>query len=160
MKQKYKMLMHCLGAGEIKVYNTINKKIRADEVDILANATDDLNMYYKSTVCVGLDRYKFFHRGQGKDESIDDYVSALKNLAINCRFGGLHDEFIRDQIVMQGSNSSIQDTLWAKGEYPLQNIIDIARKAELTGRCAKAVLSENKAKKEGETVSKKGENRS
>ncbi|KAJ1195021.1 hypothetical protein NDU88_004304 [Pleurodeles waltl] len=91
-------------------------------------------------------------RLQAKDEVIEDYVAALKNLALTCRFGVLHNELIRDQIVMRAANRSIQDTLWAEGESPLQDVIDIVKRAELTGRCAKAVLSEEQKKEEENTT--------
>ncbi|KAJ1140513.1 hypothetical protein NDU88_006864 [Pleurodeles waltl] len=145
-EKKYKILLHCLGPGGLKVFKNINKKLRQDgQGDLYSNALEDLDNYYGPRVCVAVDRYKFFHRKQGKDEPVEDYVAALKNLAINCKFGILHDELIRDQIVMQASNSSIQDNLWAKGESSLQEIIDIVKRAELTGRCAKEILNENKS---------------
>ena len=58
------------------------------------------------------------------------------------RFGALHDELICDQIVMCAANPSIQDNLWAKGEASLQEVTEIGRRAELTGRCVKAVIAE------------------
>ncbi|KAJ1088687.1 hypothetical protein NDU88_001843, partial [Pleurodeles waltl] len=117
---------------------------QAGDGDLYKNALEDLDNYYRPRVCIAVDRYKFFHRKEGKEEPVEDYVSALKKIAINCRFGDLHDELIRDQIVMQSSNSNVQDNLWAKGESSLQEVIDIVKRAELTGRCAKEVLNENK----------------
>ncbi|KAJ1129124.1 hypothetical protein NDU88_007495 [Pleurodeles waltl] len=117
VEKKYKILLHCLGPGGLKVFKNINKKPRQDgQGDVYVNALEDLDNYYRPRVCIAADRYKFFHRKQGKDKPVEDYVSALKNLAINCRFGVLHDELIRDQIVMQTSNPHIQDNLWAKGK--------------------------------------------
>ncbi|KAJ1218945.1 hypothetical protein NDU88_006516 [Pleurodeles waltl] len=144
-EKKYRILLHCLGPGGLKIFKNINKKPRqAGDGDLYKNALEDLDNYYRPRVCIAVDHYTFFHRKQGKEEPVEDYVSALKNLAINCRFGDLHDELIRDQIVMQSSNSNVQDNLWAKGESSLQEVIDIVKRAELTGRCAKEVLNENK----------------
>ncbi|KAJ1186717.1 hypothetical protein NDU88_003498 [Pleurodeles waltl] len=144
-EKKYRILLHCLGPGGLKMFKNINKKPRqAGDGDLYKNALEDLDNYYRPRVCIAVDRYKFFHRKQGKEEPVEDYVSALKNLAINCRFGDLYDELIRDQIVMQSSNSNVQDNLWAKGESSLQEVIDIVKRAELTGRCTKEVLNENK----------------
>ncbi|KAJ1207368.1 hypothetical protein NDU88_002759 [Pleurodeles waltl] len=130
----------------LTVFMLTKKKPRQQgQGDLCINALEDLDNYYRPRVCVAVDRYKFFHRKQGKDESVEDYVSALKNLAINCRFGDMHDELIRDQIVMKSSNSNIQDNLWAKGVILLQEVIDIMKRAELTGSCAKEVFNENKS---------------
>ncbi|KAJ1206773.1 hypothetical protein NDU88_002171 [Pleurodeles waltl] len=110
---------------------------QAGEGDLYKNALEDLDSYYRPRVGVAVDRYTFFHRKQGKEEPVEDYVSALKKLAINCRFGELHDELIHDQIVLQSSNSNNQDNLWAKGESSLQEVIDFVKRAELTGRLAR-----------------------
>ncbi|KAJ1101134.1 hypothetical protein NDU88_006206 [Pleurodeles waltl] len=141
-EKKKKMLLHCLGRHGLKIYNRIEKKHR-EQGDVFVHALEDLDRYYSPTVCVGIDRCKFFHRKQSKEETIEEYFSALKNLALTCRFGTLHDEFIRDQIVMYAANQNMQDCLWTKGESPLQEVIEVVKKAELTGRCAKAVLQGN-----------------
>ncbi|KAJ1178411.1 hypothetical protein NDU88_003657 [Pleurodeles waltl] len=82
------------------------------------------------------------------------YVSSLKKLAITCRFGALHDELMRDQIVMRASNEHIQEQLWAKEERPLHEVIDIVKRAELTGKCAKAVLKDGNDKNMEQKVAK------
>ncbi|KAJ1216379.1 hypothetical protein NDU88_003981 [Pleurodeles waltl] len=38
--------------------------------------------------------YNFFQRKQGRDETVEENISALKKLAITCKFGQLHDELI------------------------------------------------------------------
>ena len=126
-------MLYCLGPGGLKVFNRIEKKPVGD-IDVFNSALNDLTSYFAPMVCVGVDRYKFYHRKQGKDESIEDFVAALKNLALSCRFGTLHDELIRDQIVMQASNTNIQEQLWAKGEAPLQEVIDLDRRASCRER--------------------------
>ncbi|KAJ1131262.1 hypothetical protein NDU88_009601 [Pleurodeles waltl] len=141
-EKKKKILLHCLGPHGFKIYNRIEKKQR-EQGDVFVHALEDLDRYYSPTVCVGIDLYKFFHRKQNKEEMIEEYVSALKNLALTCKFGTLHDEFIRDQIVMHAANQNIQDCLWTKGESPLQEVIEVVKKAELTGRCATSVLQGN-----------------
>ena len=43
--------------------------------------------------------YKFNMRNQGKDETVNQYITALRLLAKNCTFGPLEDEMIRDRLV-------------------------------------------------------------
>lgn len=62
-------------------------------------------------VCTSIDRFNFQQRKQEAGESINEYVAALKKLAIICKFGALHDEFVKDQIVMHTTNTSIQEKL-------------------------------------------------
>ncbi|KAJ1148336.1 hypothetical protein NDU88_001173 [Pleurodeles waltl] len=71
--------------------------------------------------------------------NIKEYVSAIKNFAKKGRLGGLQEEFIHDQIIMHTSNPDIQDKLWVNVEAPLKEVIALVKKAELTGRCAKAI---------------------
>ncbi|KAJ1089758.1 hypothetical protein NDU88_002903 [Pleurodeles waltl] len=146
-EKKTNILLHCLGAKGLKIYNSINKKMRApDQGDVFIHALEDLTENFRPAVCVAVDRFKFYHRKQQLEESVDDYVAALKNLALSCKFGNLHDDLVRDQIIMHTANPHIQEKLWSRGEAPLREVIDMVKSAELTGRCAKAVLrSEEKS---------------
>ncbi|KAJ1161347.1 hypothetical protein NDU88_001834 [Pleurodeles waltl] len=83
-------------------------------------------------------------RKQEKHEDIESYVSALKQLASRCKFGGLHDELVRDQIVMYTKNKTKQERLWMEGEANLKDIIAMVKKAELSERCAKVTLAQDK----------------
>ncbi|KAJ1198574.1 hypothetical protein NDU88_002413 [Pleurodeles waltl] len=140
-EKKKKILLHCLGAKGLKIYNSINKKTRApDQGDVFSHALEDLTEYFRPAVCVAVDRFKFYHRKQQLEESVEDYVAALKNLALSCKFGNLHDDLIRDQIIMHTANPHIQEKLWSREEASLREVIDLVKSAELTGRCAKAVL--------------------
>ncbi|KAJ1197721.1 hypothetical protein NDU88_001575 [Pleurodeles waltl] len=146
-EKKKKILLHCLGAKGLQIYNRINKKIRApDQGDVFSHTLEDLTEYFRPAVCVAVDRFKCYHRKQQLEESVEDYVAALKNLALSCKFGNLHDDLIRDQIIMHTANHHIQEKLWSRGEASLREVIDLVKSAELTGRCAKAVLrSEDKS---------------
>lgn len=68
----------------------------------------------------------------------------LKKLAIDCKFENLHDYFIRDQLVMHNNNSPIQERLWVNGEAPLEDVLFIMRKAEMSGRCATVIKESGK----------------
>lgn len=46
-----------------------------------------------------LHRHVFFMRSQGQTESIDAYVTDLKNKAEDCEFGELRESLVRDRIV-------------------------------------------------------------
>lgn len=150
--RKKKMLLHSLGPEGNRVFNQMEKKVRPpDSGNVFLDALEDLDAHYHPPVCVGISRYEFFQRKQGKMEPAEDYVAALKKLAINCEFGTLHDSFIRDQLVMHSNNSAIQEKLWTCGDAPLNEIFAIVRKAEMSKRCAKVALKSNE---DNPTVSK------
>ncbi|KAJ1190047.1 hypothetical protein NDU88_006786 [Pleurodeles waltl] len=104
----------------------------------------DLNKYFAPKVCVGIVRYKFFQRKQEKCELVNDYIADLKKLALDCKFGAIHDELIRDQVVMHCNNQSIQERLWINGDSPLDEILALIRKAEISERCFSELKSTEK----------------
>ncbi|KAJ1209816.1 hypothetical protein NDU88_005188 [Pleurodeles waltl] len=104
----------------------------------------DLDKYFAPKVCIGITRLKNFQRKQHKEEEVDDYVAELKKLAIDCKFGILHEDLIRDQLVMHARNQSIQERLWINGDAPLEDVLAIIRKAEISGRCATELKSSDK----------------
>ena len=48
---------------------------------------------------VTMERNKFNTQVKGSTELIDQFVTDLKNIAINCEFGAVKDDLIRDRIV-------------------------------------------------------------
>ena len=55
--------------------------------------------YCKPKENVTIERYRFNTRAEASDETIDEYVTKLKLIAKNCKFGNLEDELIRDRIL-------------------------------------------------------------
>lgn len=45
------------------------------------------------------ERYRFWRRAQNENESIIQYVPALKKLVVTCNFGQLTDEMVRDKLI-------------------------------------------------------------
>ena len=110
------MLLHCLGPEGQRVFYTLPPSpsstpgdaagVAADGADILSDtpctyneALKRLDSQFTPAVNVDAERYRFRQRGQRHDEPVDDYISLLRALSVNCEFGNLRDEFIRDQLV-------------------------------------------------------------
>ncbi|KAJ1186200.1 hypothetical protein NDU88_002983 [Pleurodeles waltl] len=142
-ERKKRILMQCLGPEGLRIYNQLQKHDRGDE-DVFQSAILDLNDHFSPPVCIAVTRHAFFHKKQEKHEDIESYVSALKHLASSCRFAGLHDELVQEQIVMYTKNKSIQERLWIEGKSSLKDIIALVKKAELSERCAKITLAQDK----------------
>ncbi|GFN80779.1 polyprotein [Plakobranchus ocellatus] len=101
---------------------------------------------------ITVERYKFNSRNQTKTETFDQYVTDLKNLAKNCKFGNLQDELIRDKIVCGIANEKIKERLLREDKLTLDKAIDIFRAAEESQKHVKMFetdvnLSVNKIKK-------------
>ena len=66
--------------------------------------------------CVGetheaYDSYKFHLRRQEPSETIEAYISSLRQVAKNCNFGVLEDRMIRDQVVMGVKEDAVRERL-------------------------------------------------
>ncbi|KAJ1118668.1 hypothetical protein NDU88_006856 [Pleurodeles waltl] len=77
-----------------------------------------------------MERYYFGKREQGKEESVEEYITSLSKLAASCKFGALVDERIRDQFVLKCSSDKIREELWLKDEPPLEEVILVAKRVE------------------------------
>ena len=128
-KQKLAVLSTCMGTDGYSVYRTIKK----DQTDTtLAAALTRLEKHYvpqKNNVTY--ERHKFRQRKQGSQESIDDFITTLRTLARECKFGQLEDEAIRDQLVEGTNEMRVQERLLAEKDLKLDKAIQIARSVEL-----------------------------
>ena len=74
----------------------------------------------------------FFSRNQDSGESIDHYVTVLKNLANTCEFGALKESLIRDRIVFGIQDSSVRERLLRDVKLTLETAIEKVRSSEFT----------------------------
>ena len=74
--------------------------------------------------------YLFFQRSQGKDESFQSYLTAVRALAGTCDFKNLRDDMIRDRIVCGIANITTQRQLLQKKNLTLEGCIELCRTAE------------------------------
>ena len=93
------MLESCLGSDRLKICNSLTfstvetKDMKTVIMKLEETFIGELNKTYE--------RYMFNLRKQQSDESIDDYVTDLRNLAKSSKFCDcLGESFLRDCIVM------------------------------------------------------------
>jgi len=55
--------------------------------------------------------FQFWQRGQWPDGSVLLYTSALGEFVLLCKFGTLHDEIIRDQLIEKTSSTQVRKKL-------------------------------------------------
>ena len=58
-----------------------------------------------------MERHKFNTQVQGSTELIHQFVTDLKNIAINCEFGAIKDDHIRDRIVCGTISEQVKERL-------------------------------------------------
>lgn len=132
--------LHVAGEEAIKVFNTF---VYADgERNNLAVLTKKFLDYCEPRKNLPYIRHMFFTRAQKQAESIDAYVTDLKNKAKDCEFAQLQDSLIRDRIVCGIINDQVRGRLLREADLTLDKAIDICRASEITTSQVKALAEE------------------
>ena len=76
------------------------------------------------------ERAKFNMRKQGDTETVDSFVTALYTLAEHCEYGSLHDEMIRDRIVVGLRDERLAEKMQLDETLTLEKAINQARQSE------------------------------
>lgn len=133
-KRKRALLIHCLGTEGQRIFYTLT--VADDKYETALTA---LRAFFVQKVNVVAERNKFRQRAQRPGESIVQYVAALRELLVNCDFGTLTDDMIRDQIVEKTCTPRIRERLLLETDLTLQKAITIAGQLESAVAEAKAM---------------------
>lgn len=100
---------------------------------------DALEAYFKPVRNVIYKRYVFGCCKQEEEESIDNFVTRLREKAATCDYGGLKDEMIRDKIVLGITNEGTRRRLLSEKNLTLLTAIEKCRTAEQTALYMRAM---------------------
>lgn len=84
-----------------------------------------------------MERHNFNTRQQKPGETIEAYVSTLRNQAKTCNFGQLKDELIRDRLVCGISSDNVRRSLLKETDLTLAKAVRICQISELTEQHSK-----------------------
>ena len=76
------------------------------------------------------ERARFNSRKQEEGEPVDVFITALYTLAEHCNYGTLHDEMIRDRIVVGIRNAALSEKLQLSADLTLESAITQVRLSE------------------------------
>ena len=76
------------------------------------------------------ERAKFNLRRQEEGEPVDSFITALYGLAEHCGYGELHDEMVRDKIVVGIRDFSLAEKLQLDPDLTLSKAVTQVRQAE------------------------------
>ncbi|XP_046811178.1 uncharacterized protein LOC124420862 [Lucilia cuprina] len=125
-RRKVALLLHHLGSDSLEIFNSFN-----EDVDSIAYSTlvEKFESFFIPKVNIAMERHKFFICKQQPNQAIDEYVTILKNLSLNCEFGSLREDLVRDIFTcgLSPKMGNIRERLLAEGGIPLDRAIAIAK---------------------------------
>ncbi len=109
-----------------------NLNLTAAQQGDVKTILESLDVYFKPAKNVIYERYVFGCCKQEERESIDNFVTRLREKAATCDYGGLKDEMIRDKIVLGITNEGTRRRLLSEKKLTLLTAIEMCRTAEQT----------------------------
>ncbi|XP_046868462.1 uncharacterized protein LOC124460906 [Drosophila willistoni] len=74
--------------------------------------------------------YQFHKQDQLIDESVANYMAALKTLAVDCKFGAALDRMLRDRFLCGMKDEGLQKSLLAEADLTIQRAMERATSSE------------------------------
>jgi len=93
---------------------------------------EKLEEYFAPTRNVLYERYLFHSAQQQQNETVDQYIIRLRHLAENCKFGALHDEMLRDRLVLGCRDKGARARLFREKECSLKKALEALQISEAT----------------------------
>lgn len=116
-----------------------------DEYDV---ALATLENYFATASNVVVARHRFGQRAQLPGESIDAFVTELRDLSSNCELGSMADEFIQDQLVAKTASQHLRECLLLeRSGLTLDRALVIGRLVEEAVRYSKELVSSSAVQK-------------
>nr|CAI5829935.1 unnamed protein product [Callosobruchus analis] len=84
---------------------------------------EKFDKYFLPKRNISYERFKFFTRKQMPTESIEQFVTDLKNKARSCEFGELKDSLIKDMLTCGLANTKLREQLLQDDEKTLEEAI-------------------------------------
>lgn len=119
------VLLHCLGTEGQRLFYTL-----PDTGTTFDEAMTALQKHFVPKVNVVACRHTFRQRVQRADETITQYMAALRALAAPCAFGQMESEMLRDQLIANVSLTAVKDKLLLEEDLTLEKAITIACQVE------------------------------
>ena len=111
--QKEALLRHCGGMGMQDIYYTFPETEPEEDKDEFTVAVRLLDQYFLPQINVPYERHLLRNTNQMSSETIDQYVTRLRQRAEYCEFGTNVDEQIRDQVI----EKCLLHACWKKEEH-------------------------------------------
>ena len=146
-KQKCSMLLHCGGMQLQDTYFTLKGDLSKYD-----DAEKALTQYFQLSINVPFERHVFRNASQRDDETIEQFITRLRQKAETCEFTKV-EEHIRDQIIEKCNSNVLRQKFLEKGkELNLEMLREIARLYETAAAQIENLLSPKRSSKKKEKM--------
>ncbi|XP_062619910.1 uncharacterized protein K02A2.6-like [Saccostrea cucullata] len=101
-----------------------------------------MRKHFEPQVNVIYERYIFNTTEQKQGETLDQYVTKLRQLADSCEFGSLTDDMIRDRLVLGIDDNPTRARMLREPKLDLKKAISMCRASEVAQQQLKKIESE------------------
>ena len=145
-KQKRSLLLHAAGMPVQDIYHTLTVADPGEESDVYKETVKALDGYFTPQVNVPFERHVFRNMEQKSNESVEQYITRLREKATTCEFDEAKvNEQIRDQVIEKCASHKLRLKLLEKGKnLTLKQVSDIARAMEQALSQASAIEGDRK----------------
>ena len=136
---------YCFSSDVQDIFDTL-----ADTGNTYDIAKTKLEAHFKPKQNVPYNRHVFRQAQQTADETVPQFVTRLKKLAIGCSYDTA-DDFIRDQVIEKCRSNLLRKKLLAEVDLKLEKALELARALEISESHA-ATMSMTASASNSETV--------
>ena len=119
-------------------------ELTEEEKKDTATILSKLKAYFAPTRNILFERYLFHAAEQQPNETVDQYMIRLRHLASSCNFGNLHDEMLRDRLVLGCRDKGARARLFREKDCNLKKALETLQISEATQEQLKDIGGEEK----------------
>ena len=106
-KVKSSLLLHCIGDTAREIYDTLTFDDEGDNMK-LDKILEKFEAYLAPRKNITYSRYKFLTYRQEEGQSFSKYLTEMKKLSSDCELAALHNDLLRDMLVIGLTDKRIQ----------------------------------------------------
>ena len=147
--RKKALLLHLAAAETQEIFDTL-----APAEDTFAAPFTALNTHFAVTKNVPYERSKLNQARQEPSESIDQFITRLRKLALTCEYGNNTEDQIRDRVIASCNSSKLRTKLLSESNLTLNRVSEIGRTMETAKHNTKSIEEHNQTGHDHEPINR------
>ncbi|UYV64395.1 K02A2.6-like [Cordylochernes scorpioides] len=126
--EQVNMLVYCMGDNADDIL--LSCKIASDQLENYGKVIECFENHFIPRRNIIYERARFNQRCQQEGEKVNEFITALHSLAEHCNFGMLHDELIKDRIVVGVRDRALSERMQLDTDLTLVKATLMAKQLE------------------------------